>query len=142
VGSALSTAIGDFNAVELFRWLWRYFILGGLFVFPAYFVFRFVHRSFRPATEATTKAGFTDAEPLPTVIETRALTGGFSMAARLGHVLGWAGDIVGCLLMLTGAYWGLVGTTDRMAQFLFFFVPGLVIFLIGRACRYVLAGSS
>jgi hypothetical protein len=64
------------------------------------------------------------------------------MVARLGHVLGWTGNIVGGLLMLMGAYWGLFGTVDKMATFLFFFVPGVVIFLIGRACRYVLAGDA
>jgi 4-hydroxybenzoate polyprenyltransferase len=63
------------------------------------------------------------------------------MAARFGHVLGWAGDIVGGLLMLMGAYFGAVGTTGKVTQFLFLFAPGFAIFLIGRACRYVLAGE-
>jgi Na+-transporting methylmalonyl-CoA/oxaloacetate decarboxylase gamma subunit len=61
------------------------------------------------------------------------------MAARLGHVLGWAGDILGGLLMLTGVYWGR--TTDKFVMFLLFFLAGFVVFLIGRACRYVLAGE-
>jgi hypothetical protein len=69
------------------------------------------------------------------------MTKGAKMVARLGHVLGWTGDIVGGLLMLVGAYWGLVGTTDKLVMFLVFFVPGFVIFLIGRAGRYVLAGK-
>src|SRR5262245_58885715 len=63
------------------------------------------------------------------------------MAARFGHVLGWAGDIVGGLLMLMGAYWGAVATVDKLTTFLLLFVPGFAIFLIGRACRYVLAGE-
>src|SRR5262245_60151090 len=63
------------------------------------------------------------------------------MAARLGHVLGWAGDIVGGLLMLMGAYFGAVATVDKLTTFLLLFVPGFTMCLIGRACRYVLAGE-
>ena len=63
------------------------------------------------------------------------------MAARLGHVLWWAGNLVGGLLMLGGAILGLTDNSVTMTPFLHFVVPGAAIFLNGQACRYVLAGG-
>ena len=59
---------------------------------------------------------------------------------RLGHVLGWAGNLVGVPLVLVGVYTLTLpgGATD--AKVLFLLLPGIVIFLLGRAFRYVLAG--
>ena len=70
-------------------------------------------------------------------------TGG-NMAERLGHVLGWTGDILGFLLAL-GGLWLVTqsppGSGDIGSGWIIVAVAALV-FLIGRACRYILAGTS
>jgi hypothetical protein len=60
---------------------------------------------------------------------------------RLGHVLGWAGNLLGIPLILVGVYTLTLpgGATD--AAVLFFVLPGIVIFLLGRALRYIFAGE-
>jgi len=63
------------------------------------------------------------------------------MAARLGDVLYWASTLVACLMAVLIAYAVLFGTGqgDLMVQGLVLFVAA-IIWLIGRAARYVLAG--
>ena len=70
--------------------------------------------------------------------------GHFNMAARLGRVLGWAGNIIGGLTILLWAVTALTAATDDKQQvmvFILFAVPGVVIILLGQACRYVLSGK-
>ena len=66
------------------------------------------------------------------------------MAARLGRVFGWAGNTIGGLTILLWAVTGLTAATDYKQQvmiFILFAVPGVLIVLIGQACRYVLSGK-
>jgi hypothetical protein len=66
------------------------------------------------------------------------------MAARLGRALGWAGNIIGGFSILLWAVIALTAATDdkqQMMVFILFAVSGIVIVLIGQACRYVLAGK-
>lgn len=69
--------------------------------------------------------------------------GHFNMAARPGRVLGWAGNIIGGLTILLWAVSALTATDDKqqVMVFILFAVPGVVIVLIGQACRYVLSGK-
>jgi hypothetical protein len=64
------------------------------------------------------------------------------MTERLGNVLYWAGCIIAALLA-AGAAW-VAWTEAREERDLFFaifiFTPAVVAWLLGRACRYVLAG--
>jgi hypothetical protein len=59
---------------------------------------------------------------------------------RLGHVLGWAGNLLGIPLILFGVYAFKLPDGDTVAKVLFLLLPSIVIFLLGRALRYVLAG--
>jgi hypothetical protein len=58
---------------------------------------------------------------------------------RLGHVLGWAGNLLGIPLILLGVY-ALTSGGDPSGIVLFLLLPGIVIFLLGRALRYIFAG--
>jgi hypothetical protein len=65
-----------------------------------------------------------------------------SMLARLGNALYWLGCIVGALLVGLGVWvWflrehhGDVGTVIMLTTF------AIAFWLIGRACRYILAGT-
>jgi hypothetical protein len=63
------------------------------------------------------------------------------MAARFGEVLYWLGVIIAALLAAlaaVGFIWG-TGTTEPFAEIVALIMAGIV-WLIGRACRYVLAG--
>jgi hypothetical protein len=65
------------------------------------------------------------------------------MLARLGEVLYWAGSVLGGLLVLAAvAFYNYAsikpGEILLVTAFLIGF--GVVLWLIGRACRYVLAG--
>jgi hypothetical protein len=66
------------------------------------------------------------------------------MAARLGNVLYWIGCIVAALILL---YDGVLLSLEEPTQlardfsvFVFIAIAALVVWLIGRACRYVLSG--
>ena len=63
------------------------------------------------------------------------------MLARLGHVLYWAG----CLLAVPPLILGVMVLADRKPDAWmglgFYTVVAVVIWLIGRACKYVLAGK-
>jgi hypothetical protein len=73
------------------------------------------------------------------------------MAARLGNVLYWAG----CIVAVPFAFWAVVnssmllmgflgGTTlpgENMRHILISGTAALGAWLVGRACRYVLAGK-
>ena len=66
------------------------------------------------------------------------------MTAPLGRAIGWAGNIIGGFSILLWAVIALTAATDdkqQMMVFILFAVPGIVIVLIGQACRYVLTGK-
>lgn len=59
--------------------------------------------------------------------------------SRLGDVLYWAGNIVS-LILFAGATWVLIDTGDRrLGFFIFVFAPAILVWVVGRACRYVLS---
>jgi hypothetical protein len=64
------------------------------------------------------------------------------MAARLGDVLYWAGSTIALLLVAFGL--GLAGIEKSSEAQLWilgiFGVLAVITWLLGRACRYVLAG--
>ena len=71
------------------------------------------------------------------------------MLERLGYVLGWTANILAVLVLIFSAVMYVVLSKDpasvRDPQFPFWFALGgcvvaLVIFLIGRALRYIFAG--
>ena len=61
------------------------------------------------------------------------------MLARLGIVLYWAGCLLAaCLLLSAGA---LFWNGENWQAVVLIAAVGVVFWLIGRACRYVLAGT-
>jgi len=59
---------------------------------------------------------------------------------RLGHVLGWTGNLIGGALIIAGAYTLTLPGGDTFLKVTFLLLPGFLIFLIGRALRYIFAG--
>jgi hypothetical protein len=63
------------------------------------------------------------------------------MLARLGDVLYWAGCLLGILLVVAAVALYNVGTGgDKVVIPPILIGFAVVVWLIGRACRYVLAG--
>jgi hypothetical protein len=64
------------------------------------------------------------------------------LLARLGDVLYWTTASLSALIIIVGIPAGLneVAPDKRWTLFAVFFVIAAVIWLLGRACRYVLAG--
>ncbi len=60
------------------------------------------------------------------------------MGARLGQVLYWVGSIMAGLLALAGVF-VLFGSKPLMS--LLFLIPAAIVWGIGRAMLYVLAGE-
>lgn len=67
------------------------------------------------------------------------------MAARLGNVLYWTGCILALLALIVGTLTAVGDTADPVDYRWYLFAlfgagPALALWLVGRACRYVLAG--
>jgi hypothetical protein len=64
------------------------------------------------------------------------------LLARLGDVLYWTTASLSALIIIVGIPAGLneVAPDKRWTLIAVFFVIAAVIWLLGRACRYVLAG--
>lgn len=65
------------------------------------------------------------------------------MAERVGNVLYWLGCIIAALIAIAGIYVYIMeglSRSDGLAITGGFFVAAFVPWLIGRACRYILAG--
>jgi hypothetical protein len=62
------------------------------------------------------------------------------MAARLGQVLYWAGCVLAILTIVIGVYLSWY-ERDAWEMRAIVFVIAALFWLIGRACRYVLAGT-
>lgn len=60
---------------------------------------------------------------------------------RLGHVLGWAGNLIALPIIALGLY-ALMQERGEPLMKALLIGAGVVVFLIGRALRYVLAGPS
>lgn len=61
------------------------------------------------------------------------------MAERLGRVLYWFGCLA-AFLLAAGGIWVLTSTNDYRPGFIaFVMAPAVLAWLLGRACRYVLA---
>jgi hypothetical protein len=65
------------------------------------------------------------------------------MAERLGHVLYWAGCVLAALAIGVGAFlsFAMVQRSDSIFVLVVATVVAILIWLLGRACRYVLAGK-
>jgi hypothetical protein len=67
------------------------------------------------------------------------------MFSRLGHVIGWVANLFAAFLIFGGVVELLGYTSDppdkRLSFFWFTAASAFAIFLIGRAVRYILAGS-
>lgn len=63
------------------------------------------------------------------------------MTARLGNVLYWAGCAIAGLIALGCIAVGFSGRDDSTITALLLFAPAVVVYLIGRALRYILAGT-
>lgn len=64
------------------------------------------------------------------------------MLERLGHVLGWTGNIIGGLMVVVGIYLLLNDPPLDWFKLVIALGPGVAVFLLGRAFRYILAGRS
>ena len=65
------------------------------------------------------------------------------MAARLGNVFYWAANAVALLFLLPGRWgWFLTANRDAAVMSGVYILYGLGVWLLGRACRYVLAGRT
>jgi hypothetical protein len=64
------------------------------------------------------------------------------MAARLGNVLYWTGGLVGAVLFL-GGYLLMSSGGYKLQAFDYVVIgtPAVVVWLVGRALRYILAGN-
>jgi hypothetical protein len=62
------------------------------------------------------------------------------MVERLGHVLYWAGCVLAILIIVIGVYLSWY-ERDAWEMRVITFVVAALVWLIGRACRYVLAGT-
>ena len=62
-----------------------------------------------------------------------------SMLARLGNVLYWTGCLLGILLVVAAVALYSDAPMDRLHSAIYIGLA-VVVWLIGRACRYVLAG--
>ena len=81
-------------------------------------------------------AGATILTPLPRQEQKQ-----HSMLARLGNVLYWFGCGLACGVLGLG---GVMANTDKMLGMPFFvtaIVAAVLVWLVGRACRYVLSGN-
>jgi hypothetical protein len=64
------------------------------------------------------------------------------MIERLGNVLYWVGCVISGLFLLVAAAGAAFGHgTDRFFNGAIFAATALVAWIIGRACRYLLAGT-
>lgn len=64
------------------------------------------------------------------------------MPARLGEVIYWAGCVMAAAIIMLWVYLTSLGTgLGDVTGFLFFAVVAGVVWIIGRACRYVLSGK-
>ena len=67
------------------------------------------------------------------------------MGARLGHVLYWLSCIIAVLLLALAAYGWFQDTPAQRpldeSVYIFLAIAAFVVWLIGRACRYVLSGK-
>lgn len=62
------------------------------------------------------------------------------MASRLGDVLYWLGAIIASLIALLG-FWALLNRAQGSHAFgIPLFIAAAGFWLVGRACRYILAG--
>jgi hypothetical protein len=61
------------------------------------------------------------------------------MLALLGNVLYWAGWLVAVTLVLTSIFYFNSGYIKPL-ELLVLIVLAVIVWMIGRACRYVLAG--
>ena len=71
------------------------------------------------------------------------LEGSEVMAAQIGQVLYWIGCIIAVLLVLLSIFFALLAETNNgVVGALTAFIPYAVLaWVIGRACRYFLAGD-
>jgi hypothetical protein len=67
---------------------------------------------------------------------------GAGMAERVGNVLYWLGCIVAGLTVLlgVGVFFASQNQREGLSVMAFVFVFAFIAWLVGRACRYVLAG--
>jgi hypothetical protein len=64
------------------------------------------------------------------------------MLVRLGHVLGWAGNLIAALLIVGNILFQLLSGYWEWQNFLFVLGLAALVFLIGRALRYIFAGPN
>jgi hypothetical protein len=62
------------------------------------------------------------------------------MIARLGNVLYWAGCVLAALIAGFGAIAAFQETWNPWGSFIVCAMVAAVVWIIGRICRYVLAG--
>jgi uncharacterized membrane protein len=68
-------------------------------------------------------------------------SGDSPMVARLGNVIYWAASILAAVVILLAAYAAFFGTGEgRLLLDATLGAMGVGVWLVGRACRYVLAG--
>lgn len=60
------------------------------------------------------------------------------MIVRLGLVIGWAATAIAVLLIGLGAFGLMREQADHLFVVVFFIVPGILIYLAGRAVRFIL----
>ena len=60
------------------------------------------------------------------------------MITRLGLVIGWAATAIAVLLVGLGVFGLMREQADHFAVVVFFVVPGILIYLAGRAIRFIL----
>jgi len=64
------------------------------------------------------------------------------MAARLGIILYWLGCIVAAFIVSAAiAFYVTEGSADDLPAVGFLILIAAIVWAIGRACRYVLAGT-
>jgi hypothetical protein len=63
------------------------------------------------------------------------------MITRLGLVIGWTATAIAVLLVGIGAFGLMREQADHFVMIVFFIIPGVLIYVAGRAVRFVLIGT-
>jgi hypothetical protein len=63
------------------------------------------------------------------------------MIVRFGLVIGWTATAIAVLLVGIGIFGLMREQADHLMMIVFFIVPGILIYIAGRAVRFIIVGT-